>query len=351
MLSGKFIQLGINLMERGVIPDSMMRRTMRQLCSQRLRSKCDWDFELQKLIVEANRSSIAHVPEIANEQHYEVPATFFETVLGRHRKYSCCYWPDGVDNLNDAEAAALSETCRRAEIEPGMDVLELGCGWGAMTLWIAEHYPGTRVTAISNSHSQREFIEQRAAERGLTDQISVITADINEFDVDTRFDRIVSLEMFEHMRNHQLLMRRISNWLTHDGKLFVHIFCHREQAYLFLDEGPTSWMSRYFFTGGMMPSRDLLLHYSDHLESTAIWDWSGSHYQKTSDAWLKRLDDNREEVMPILRETYGSDANRWFHRWRMFFLACSELFGYNEGKEWFVAHYLFSPVSSGVALM
>ena len=282
MIPGKLIQLGINLMERGLVPDSVMRRTMRQLCGDRLQSKCDWDSEIRQLIERANRSSVAPVPDIANEQHYEVPATFFATVLGDHRKYSCCYWPEGVNNLSEAEAAALSESCRRAEIEPGMEVLELGCGWGAMTLWIAEHYPGTRVTAVSNSHSQREFIERQAAERGLADQVSVLTADMNAFDIDASFDRVVSLEMFEHMRNHQLLMRKISKWLKHDGKLFVHIFCHREQAYLFLDEGPTSWMSRYFFTGGMMPSRDLLLHYSDHLESTATWEWNGIHYQKNS---------------------------------------------------------------------
>lgn len=347
MIRSFIIQSAIELMERGLIPDQAMRLGMKTLCGGRLKEKTDWQAERNRFVRESTLSEIAPLPEKANQQHYELPAEFFEIVLGSRRKYSCCYWPNDVDTLDAAEVAALEVTCQRAEIAPNMQVLELGCGWGSLTLWMAENYEGLHVTAVSNSQSQREYIERQAENRGLSDRITVITADMNDFDTTSKFDRVVSIEMFEHMRNHARLLERVARWLSADGKLFVHVFCHREQVYAFIDEGPASWMTRNFFTGGMMPSRDLLTQYDQVMHAEAEWEWNGMHYKKTQDAWLKQLDENRERVIPIMQQTYGTrNAIRWFHRWRMFFLACSELFGYDNGREWFVAHYLFAPNAS-----
>jgi cyclopropane-fatty-acyl-phospholipid synthase len=286
-------------------------------------------------------SPIALVPELANEQHYEVPAAFFDLALGRHRKYSCGFWPDGVTSLDEAEEAALAETCRRARIEDGHRVLDLGCGWGSVSLYIAERFPGCHITSVSNSRSQRDHILACAADRGL-DNLDVIVADMNDFETDQRFDRVVSVEMFEHMRNYGVLYEKISNWLAEGGLFFMHIFVHRSTPYEFVDNGPGDWMSRHFFSGGIMPSDDLPLFFQEHLSILKRWRWNGKHYEKTSNAWLENMDRRRAEVIPVLRETYGDEAAaKWWMRWRMFFMACAELFGYRDGQEWYVAHYLF----------
>jgi cyclopropane-fatty-acyl-phospholipid synthase len=288
-----------------------------------------------------NESDIALVPDLANEQHYEVPAEFFVEVLGEHRKYSCCYWATGARTLDGAEQAALESTCERARIEDGQRILDLGCGWGSFSLWVAERYAGCSVTAVSNSDSQRAFIEQQAAARGI-ENLRVITADMNDFDCDAQFDRIVSIEMFEHMRNYGALFERISRWLAEDGYFFMHIFCHRSAAYEYIDAGPGDWMSRHFFSGGIMPSEDLPLRFQQHLTAVNTWQWSGREYQKTARAWLKNLDKRKTAITPMLERVYGeADSRRWWMRWRMFFLAVSEMFGYDDGREWRIGHYLF----------
>lgn len=341
------LQLGIELVERGYVPDFVLRGVIRRLCRSRLKQERRTGIEqtraaFEAFVADCRRSSIALVPELANAQHYEVPSEFFRLVLGSRLKYSCCYYSDGTAALDDAEVAALKETCQRAQLADGQRVLELGCGWGSLSLWMAEHYPHSQITAVSNSSTQRAHIEAAARVKGCTN-LQVITADMNSFAADPgAFDRVVSVEMFEHMRNHELLMQRISSWLKPDGKLFVHIFCHRTMAYVFETKDDVDWMGRYFFTGGIMPSEHLLLRYPRHLRIASQWTWDGRHYSRTCNDWLARQDAQREQIMPLFRETYGpQEAGRWFQRWRMFFIACAELFGCADGQEWFVAHYLF----------
>lgn len=348
MKTDLLVNLAIDCVERGWVPDRLVRSAIRRLCSKRLSSlnagSPEAEADQRRAFVEAAlQSPIALVPEKANEQHYEVPAAFYEQVLGARRKYSCCYWPEGVTTLNDAETAALAETCRHAELEDGMQILELGCGWGSLTLWIAEHYPQSHITAVSNSHSQRTAIEQLARERGCADRVHVITADMNDFEPDQQFDRVVSVEMFEHMRNYARLLNRISDWLVDDGKLFVHIFCHRKYVYEFSDQNADDWMARHFFTGGIMPADDWFSHFGEDMQVEQQWRWNGRHYQQTAEAWLDNLDQRREQILPILTDTYGAlQARRWWMRWRLFFLAVAELFGYDSGEEWYVSHYLLS---------
>jgi len=339
--------LAVELTESGYVPDSLVRHGIRKLLRQRLdeihASDIEHMAELQNAFIEhMNHADIALLPELANEQHYEVPQEFYQGVLGPHGKYSCCYWPNGVNKLADAEQAGLELTCERAAIEDGMDILELGCGWGSLTLWMAGRYPNSSITAVSNSQSQGEYIRNSATELGL-DNVEIITADMNEFNTDKQFDRIVSVEMFEHMRNYRELFKRIHVWLAAEGKFFMHIFVHRTVPYLFEDKDSSDWMSRYFFSGGMMPSDDLPMFFQDELKLEKRWRWNGRHYQKTSEAWLQNLDANRDVLWPVLENTYGHDfARMWFMRWRMFFLAVAELFGYRDGNEWFVSHYLFN---------
>ncbi|MCA9297813.1 MAG: class I SAM-dependent methyltransferase, partial [Phycisphaerales bacterium] len=286
---------------------------------------------------------VAPVPELANEQHYEVPASFFGCVLGAHRKYSGCWWPDGVETLDDAERAALEVTCERAGLADGMRILELGCGWGSLSLWMAEAYPNASILAVSNSASQRAYIEGEASSRGLTN-LRVVTKDMNEFETSERFDRVVSIEMFEHMRNYEVLLRRISTWLRPGGRLFVHVFAHRTTPYAFEVEGDGDWMARHFFSGGIMPSHDLFDEFGTDMSVRDRWVWSGVHYQKTAEAWLDNLDRRRVEATKILTSVAGvPEGRRLFHRWRLFFLACAETFGYRDGLEWTVAHYLLQP--------
>ncbi len=336
----------IDWVEQGLIPDAMVRAGIRRLLRERLAELCPDDcsrsaIRTQDFIDMLDRSPVALLPDKANEQHYELPAEFFAEVLGPQRKYSCCHWGEGVDDLAAAEQQALQLTCERAGLGDGMDILELGCGWGSLTLYAAARYPHARITAVSNSHSQRRHILAEAARRGLGN-IEVITADMNRFDPQRRFHRIVSVEMFEHMRNYRRLFGRVRSWLEPGGRFFLHIFCHRNSPYEFADRGPGDWMSRHFFSGGIMPSDELPLHFQQDLTLLHRWRWSGRHYQRTLNAWLERMDRRRDRILPLLEQTYGKPAaGTWWVRWRVFFMACAELFGYADGNEWWVSHYLF----------
>ncbi|MGD2093537.1 MAG: cyclopropane-fatty-acyl-phospholipid synthase family protein [Phycisphaerales bacterium] len=340
------MKLLVDLMERGWIPDTFIRIGIHNLDRMRLRmqDKGDPEANLQAkmdFIKNLRQSPIACQTDKANEQHYELPPTFFESVLGPHLKYSCCYWPKGIETLADAEQAALEQVRSRAQIEDGMEILELGCGWGAFSLWIANKYPRSKVVAVSNSSLQRDFIQRKAQETKLSN-IEVITCDANVFHSERYFDRIVSIEMFEHMRNYLTLLARIATWLKPEGKLFIHIFTHHQFAYLFETEGEDNWMGRYFFTGGMMPSDDLMLYFQDKLILSDHWRLNGTHYQKTAEAWLKNMTVTRERILKVLEKVYGADQKMiWFQRWRIFFMACSELWGFKKGNEWYVSHYLF----------
>ena len=340
--------------EQGLVPDGVIRAGIRRLLRQRLAEIHAGDTEaasdrLEAFVAAMPRAPIALLPEKANEQHYEVPADFYALALGRHRKYSACYWPPHVQHLDAAEAEALAITCARAGLGNGMDILELGCGWGSLTLWMATHYPGSRITAVSNSASQREHILAEAARQGLGN-VSVITRDMNTFDTEARFDRVVSVEMFEHMRNWRELFGRVHGWLRPGGQFFLHVFVHRAVPYAFDARDASDWMSAHFFSGGMMPSDDLALRFQDRLQLVQRWRWSGTHYAKTANAWLANVDARRDEVLAVLSATYGAHAAElWLQRWRIFFMACAELFGYDGGQQWWVSHYLFERPAAGVA--
>ena len=334
------MKTAIELAEAGILPDSMIRIGIRRMLARRLAEEAAAAPERARWRAGLAEGPVTIHADAANAQHYELPTPFFERVLGPRLKYSACLWPEGVTTLAAAEEAMLALTTERAEIEDGQRILELGCGWGSLCLYLAERFPSARITALSNSRTQRAFIEGRARERGIAN-LEVVTADIAAFDTAERFDRVVSVEMFEHVRNHRELFRRIGRWLVPGGKLFVHVFAHRIYAYPFEDEGPATWMARYFFTGGLMPSLDLLPEAARGiLELEESWTVDGTHYQKTLEAWLAEQDAARAELLPLFAATYGEkDARLWFQRWRIFFMACAELFGFREGSEWLVAHY------------
>ena len=337
------------LLERDLVPDAIIRIGIRRLLRQRLIDEraltetAQLD-RLQQLISNLRAGPIAVHTEKANEQHYEVPTEFFTHVLGPHMKYSSCYYYDGVTELGAAEADMLDLTVRRADLEKAKTILELGCGWGSLTLFMAERFPKAKITAVSNSRTQKDHTDGEAKRRGLKN-ITVVTADMNDFKTAKKFDRVVSVEMFEHMRNYELLFSKISGWLKPKGKLFVHIFTHKELAYLFEVKDDSDWMAKYFFTGGVMPSDDLLLYFAGKLGIENHWRVSGVHYQKTSRAWLDNMDAKKDVLMPILARTYGhGQATKWWVYWRVFFMACEELWGYRNGEEWMVSHYLFTKV-------
>jgi cyclopropane-fatty-acyl-phospholipid synthase len=282
--------------------------------------------------------AIAEDGEEAGARHDEVPAAFFARVLGPNRKYSCCYYKEPRSTLQEAEEEALRQTAAHAGVADGQSILELGCGWGSLSLWMARQFPNAQVTAVSNSQAQREYIEWEAATRGLKN-LRVVAADIDIFDPERQFDRIVSVEMFEHIMNWRELMTRVRSWLAADGRFFMHIFTHRSSAYRFDRSHGEDFIAQHFFSGGVMPSHHLIRQYRDLLEVEKEWRWSGTHYQRTALDWLGNLDSNRDEIEAILRNVYGDEASLWMRRWRWFLLATAGLFGYAGGSEWGVSHY------------
>ncbi|MFU8813720.1 MAG: SAM-dependent methyltransferase [Pseudomonadales bacterium] len=336
----------IDLAESRYVPDTLVRVGIRRLVARHLREEHGSNPEVrderyQRLLAELAASSIALHADRANAQHYEVPADFFRLVLGAHLKYSSAYWDGGATDLDAAEHQMLALYAQRALLVDGQRVLDLGCGWGSFTLWAAERFPGSTFTAVSNSAGQRCYIEWQAQQRGLKN-VTVLTADVNDLQLDGRFDRVISVEMFEHVRNYALLLNRIASWLDDDGRLFVHIFCHRNLLYPYEAHGDANWMARYFFTGGLMPAADTLLFFQEDLQIQRRWSLSGSNYRRTARAWLDNLDCNADAVTQALQPVYGdAEVARWVQRWRMFFMACEELFGYRDGSEWLVCHYLF----------
>ena len=341
-----FTKLAIKLSEQGLMPDAVIRSGIRQLCKQRLNeiaaSDCEVSSEIrERFFASMKMAEIAPLPELANAQHYEVPAAFFDLVLGKNRKYSSCYWPKGVHTLDNSEDEALAMTAQHADLQDGQAILELGCGWGSLSLWMAKKFPKSQITSISNSNSQREFIMGEAAKLGLKN-LNVITCDMNRFEIDATFDRIVSVEMFEHMRNYEVLFEKLNGWLKPEGKFMMHIFCHRDVPYAFEVQGEDDWMSQFFFSGGFMPSDDTPTHFQQHLKISRQWRWDGTHYEKTANAWLENMDRNIKSIKPIFEACYGKkDTHLWIQRWRIFFMACAELFGFDDGQEWWVSHYLF----------
>ena len=339
MISG-----AITLAEKSLFPDWLIRLGIRKLMKEKLSEqssiygaiaydrKKDW-------VQSMNTGPLAFSSDKANAQHYEVPSKFFQQVLGPRMKYSSCLWDSSTSDLDDAENQMLDITIRRSGIEDGMRVLDLGCGWGSLSLYMAEKLSKCHIVSVSNSQGQGDYILKEAQRRNLSN-LSFIKADMNQFHTDTTFDRIVSVEMFEHMRNYRLLLNKIAGWLNKDGKLFIHIFCHNEYAYPYEVNTDSDWMTRYYFTGGMMPSYDLLEYFQDDLALEKSWKVNGNHYRKTCRAWLNNQDKRRDEIMEIFRQFYGDEGELWFNRWRIFWMACEELFAYNKGDEWFVGHFL-----------
>jgi len=333
------------LLAGGLIPDFLIRYGIRSLNRQRLagmeKNRETARMKEGEFVKALRKSPIALFTGEANTEHYEVPAAFFEKVLGRNLKYSSCYFEKHEDTLDDAEERMLEMTVKRAHLAGGQNILELGCGWGSLSLYMARKFPRSRITAVSNSSSQREFIEKKAAVAGIKN-LRVITRDMNDFNISEKFDRIVSVEMFEHMRNYEKLLGKIHSWLKKDGRLFVHIFTHRENPYIFETDGDNDWMARYFFTGGLMPSNHLLFYFNDDMRVIEHNVVNGVHYARTSREWLRNMDANKKSILPVFQQTYGKEYLRWWNYWRVFFMAVEELFATHNGNEWMVNHYLFS---------
>ena len=341
----------IEACERGLLPDSLVRAGMRSLMRQRLQDEARDDLpesmrRLNALVEELRHSPIAKDTDAANEQHYEVPAEFFHLHLGPRLKYSCAWYETGQESLAEAEIAMFKLYAQRAGLANGQRILDLGCGWGSMSLWMAEQYPQSQVVGLSNSHGQRQFIEARARERGLSN-LTIVTANVVEAEfplqgVAADFDRVVSIEMFEHMKNYQHLFAKVAGWMKPGAQALVHVFAHQQLAYHFEVKDKSDWMTRYFFTGGIMPSADLFLHFQDHLKVQQRWWVNGQHYERTANHWLEGMDRERGRILEVFRQAYGPrDAEVWFQRWRMFYMAVAELFGFDRGREWGVVHVLF----------
>jgi cyclopropane-fatty-acyl-phospholipid synthase len=329
------------LLEKDLVPDALIRIGIRRLLAQRLREETA-RYDRAAYVADLKRRPLAEQTAAANEQHYEVPTAFFQHCLGARLKYSGCLYPTGAETLDDAEVHMLALYVERARLLDGQDVLELGCGWGSLSLYLAERFPRSRITGVSNSATQRRFIESEARRRGLSN-LRIVTCDMNSFDpAPAQFDRVVSVEMFEHMKNYERLLANVARWLKPDGLLFVHIFTHAALSYHFVARDASDWMSRYFFTGGQMPAHDLLPQFQTNLRLVSDWKVNGTHYQRTAEHWLQNMDAHEEEIMPLFADTYGAEhAEKWWSYWRIFYMSCAELWGYRNGEEWHVSHYLF----------
>lgn len=333
-------------LERNLLPDAVIRRLSRLLLGGRLRYGYKPSAELQLSDLLQFAHSLREMPiaiqtDKAKEQHYELPTSFFKLVLGKYFKYSCCYFSDASKTLEDAEKAMLELYCERSKLEDGHTVLDVGCGWGSLSLYIAQKYSNCKVTGICNSKTQKQFIEEQCRVLELQN-VEIIVADISTFEMEASYDRIYSIEMFEHMKNYQNLLKKISKWMKEDTLLFVHHFCHKTFAYHFEDTNDDDWITKYFFTGGTMPSANLLLYFQDDVSVVDHWLVNGKHYARTSEEWLKRMDNNLASIKSIMESTYGKDqAVKWTVYWRTFFISVAELFGYNNGEEWMVTHFLF----------
>ncbi len=330
-----------SLVEKDKIPDVLIRIGIRRLLKQRLKDEKANHPNFLKLVEELKNSPIAIETKAANEQHYEVPTQFYQYCLGKYLKYSSGFWKDGVNDIDTSEKDMLNITCERAELQNGQEVLELGCGWGSLSLFMSAKFPKSNFTVVSNSRTQKIYIDEQAKLRGINN-LTVLTIDINNFNIDKKFDRVVSVEMFEHLRNYKLLFNKIASLMKDDGKMFVHVFTHKTYAYKFEVKDDTDWMSKYFFTGGIMPSNDLFSYFNDDLKIINQWIVNGTHYSKTSEAWLQNMDKHKAEIIPLFEKTYGKEnATKWWVYWRIFYMACAELWGYDNGNEWMVCHYLF----------
>ena len=333
----------IKAFEGAPLPDFVRRTAVGALVANARRGMAASPADEALFAREMALRPVAEHTQAANDQHYELPPAFFERVLGERLKYSCCLYPTGGETLAEAETLALAETCAHADLRNGQQVLELGCGWGSLSLWMAEAFPRSRIVSVSNSAPQRAFIEDQAARRGLTN-LTVLTADMNDFETAQRFDRVVSIEMFEHMANWRALLTRVRTWLKPDGRLFVHVFSHRSTPYRFDLNDPADWIGQHFFTGGVMPSHGLIRQFNDLFRLECDWRWSGLHYARTAEHWLANYDRNAPEIATVMRQVYGASAKLWGRRWRLFFLATAGLFNHAGGLQWGVSHHRLSPV-------
>jgi cyclopropane-fatty-acyl-phospholipid synthase len=337
------IALAIRAVERAPLPDVLTSAGIEFLVGRTRRALATGQQEDEQAFArEMVRHPIAWHPDAANRQHYELPPAYFGLALGPRRKYSCCYYPTGGETLAEAEVCALERTVEHAGLAGGHRILELGCGWGSLSLFMAERFPDARIVAVSNSSPQRQHIEEAARTRGLRN-LTVVTADMNDFQANDEFDRIVSVEMFEHMSNWRSLLERARSWLTPEGRLFLHVFSHRKHSYRFDHGDRADWIAQHFFTGGIMPSHQLVQHFPDLFEVESEWRWSGRHYQRTAEDWLANFDANSVAIDRIFAEVYGAEARIWRRRWRLFFLATAGLFGHAGGAEWGVSHYRLRP--------
>lgn len=352
MVTDQVVRLFVKGMEAGYVPDSVIRFGIRELLKQRLNELEKLENQHDGRYVQAYADSLRHSPlailtDKANQQHYEVPTEFYDLCLGQHKKYSSCFWERGMTTLEQAEQKALDISIERAQITDGMSILEIGCGWGSLSLELARRFPNSQITSISNSTTQKKYIDATAERRGFKN-LEILTRDLGKEENynlgDKKFDRIMSIEMMEHLRNYEKFFSLVSNLMKPESLFFVHIFTHKKSPYVFETEGDSNWMGKYFFSGGQMPSRDLFDQFNKDIIVDQKWDWNGVHYQKTLEAWLVKMDENKQRVYELFKKAYGPDqVEVWINRWRVFYMASAELFGYNKGTEWGVTHYLLKP--------